>query len=431
MDSEANSELPAALPGETSAIASAKPLLGLPPSAGSIIARRFVSGLVDAGFVGAISAVTAIIFVICLNSGAQLLAVPSAKLMQIAVLAFAVGFVDSFCACGWLVSLLVITGSLSELVGYSEWYVWMVPLFINHLYHIVYDGSRQQATPGKRLMGLVVCGALGQRLLPHRLVLRQLLKFPSALLSCLPLVHIFTSKRSQMLHDVFVGSFILPKENPHVLANDDGQLRPANAQVATISRRIVASLLDSAVFCALLQLLQVPIILLLSHSLVTSDFAQPIVLIVILYVILPAIASILAVFLFAAFESSALQATPFKIIAGLKIAGQNGEVVTFSQSLVKQFNQSLAYLSLYPIFGLVWLIQLALPRAESSLSLIGFLVFYLVYGSILCITFRSGQTLLDRVCRRYVILDSAACSDSFSSSSDMVLSDKWRLDNKL
>ncbi len=64
MDSEANSELLAALPGEPSAIASAKPSGVLPPSAGSIIARRIVSGLLDAGFVGAISAVTAIIFVI-------------------------------------------------------------------------------------------------------------------------------------------------------------------------------------------------------------------------------------------------------------------------------------------------------------------------------------------------------------------------------
>lgn len=429
MDSEANSELLAALPGEPSAIASAKPSGVLPPSAGSIIARRIVSGLLDAGFVGAISAVTAIILVICLNSGAQLLAIPSAKLLQIAFLAFAVGFVDSVCACGWLVSLLGFIGSLSPLVGYSEWYVWVVPLFINHLYHIVYEASRQQATPGKRLMGLVVCGALGQRLLPHRLVLRQLLKFPAALLSCLPLVHMLTSKRSQMLHDVFVGSFILPKENPHVAANDDGQLRPASAQVATISRRIVASLLDSAVFCALLQLLQVPIILLLSRWLATSDFDQPMILAVILYVLFPAIASIIAVFLFAAFESSALQATPGKIVAGLKITGQNGEVVTFSQSLVKQFNQSLAYLSLYPILGLVWLLSLALPGAESLLWIIGFFVFYLVYGSILCITFRSGQTLLDRVCQRYVLLDSAARADSFASSSDRVLTDKWGLDN--
>ncbi len=315
------------------------------------------------------------------------------------------------------------------MVGYSEWYVWVVPLFINHLYHIVYEASRQQATPGKRLLGLVVCGALGQRLLPHRLVLRQLLKFPAALLSCLPLVHMLTSKRSQMLHDVFVGSFTLPKENPHVAANDDGQLRPASAQVATISRRIVASLLDSAVFCALLQLLQVPIILLLSRWLATSGFDQPMMLAVILYVLFPAIASIIAVFLFAVFESSALQATPGKIVAGLKITGQNGEVVTFSQSLVEQFNQSLAYLSLYPILGLVWLLSLALPGAESLLWIISFFVFYLVYGSILCITFRSGQTLLDRVCQRYVLLDSAACADSFASSSDRVLTDKWGLDN--
>lgn len=429
MDSEANSELPAALPGEPSAIVPANPSGGLPPSAGLMIARRFVSGLVDAGFVGAISSVTAIIFLVCLNSGGQLLAIPSAKLLQIAFLAFAVGFVDSFCACGWLVSLLGIIGSLSPLVGYGEWYVWVVPLFINHLYHIVYDASRQQATPGKQLMGLVVCGALGQRLLPHRLVLRQFLKFPSALLSCLPLVHMFTSKRSQMLHDVFVGSFILPKENPHVLANDDGQMRPASAQVATIRRRIVASLLDSTVFCALLLLLQAPIILLLSRWLATSDYDQPMILAVILYVLLPAIASIIAVFLFAIFESSALQATPGKIVAGLKIAGQNGEVVTFSQSLVKQFNQSLAYLSLYPILGLVWLLKLALPVAESWLWLVSFFVFYLVYGSILCITFRSGQTLLDRVCQRYVLLDSAACADSLASSSDRVLTDKWGLDN--
>jgi len=429
MDSEANSELPAALPGEPSVVVPAKPSVVLPPSAGSIISRRIVGGLVDAGFVGAISAVTAIIFAICLNSGAQLFAIPSAKLMQIAVLAFAVGFVDSFCACGWLVSLLGIIGSLSPFVGCSEWYVCLMPLFINHLYHIVYDASLQQATPGKRLMGLVVCGALGQQLLPHRLVLRQLLKFPSALLSCLPLVHMLTSKRSQLLHDVFVGSFILPKENPHVVPNDDGQLRPARAQVATIRRRIVASLLDSALFCALLQLLQAPTMLLLSRWLATSDFDQPMILMGILYVLFPAIASIIAVFVFAAFESSALQATPGKIVAGLRITGQNGETVTFTQSLVKQFNQSLAYLSLYPIFALVWLIKLALPGSESSLSLIGFLVFYLVYGFILCITFRSGQTLLDRVCRRYVLLDSAAYADSFASSSDRVIPDKWRLDN--
>jgi uncharacterized RDD family membrane protein YckC len=191
----------------------------------------------------------------------------------------------------------------------------------------------------------------------------------------------------------------------------------------------VASLLDSALFCALLQLLQAPIMLLLSRWLATSDFDQPMILMGILYVLFPAIASIIAVFVFAAFESSALQATPGKIVAGLKVTGQNGETVTFTQSLVKQFNQSLAYLSLYPILGLVWLVKLALPEAECVLSLIGFLVFYLAYGSILCITFRSGQTLLDRVCQRYVLLDSPACSDNLASSSERFLTDKWRLDN--
>jgi uncharacterized RDD family membrane protein YckC len=429
MDSEANSELPAALTGEPSAIAPAKTSGGLPLSAGSIIARRFVGCLVDASFVGAISAFTATILVMCVNGGFQPLSTTSANLFAISMLAFAIGFIDSFCACGWLVCLLGFLGLLSSLIGYCEWYVWLVPLLINHLYHIVYIASRQQATPGKRLMGLVVCGALGQQLLPHRLVLRQLLKFPSALLSCLPLVHMLTSKRSQLLHDVFVGSFILPKENPHVVPNDDGQLRPARAQVATIRRRIVASLLDSALFCALLQLLQAPIMLLLSRWLATSDFDQPMILMGILYVLFPAIASIIAVFVFAAFESSALQATPGKIVAGLKVTGQNGETVTFTQSLVKQFNQSLAYLSLYPILGLVWLVKLALPEAECVLSLIGFLVFYLAYGSILCITFRSGQTLLDRVCQRYVLLDSPACSDNLASSSERFLTDKWRLDN--
>lgn len=429
MDSDANSELPAALPGQHSLVSTAGTSAVVPPSAGAIIARRFVGCLIDAVLVGAVSAIAATILVFCVKSGIHTLPSTGAKLSEIFFVAAVVGFIDSFCACGWLVCLIGIVGGFSGLVGYSEWYVWLVPLLINHLYHIVYDGSKQQATPGKRLMGLIVCGALGQRLLAHRLILRQLLKFPSAFFTCLPLVHVLTSKRNQLLHDMFVGSFILPKENPHVVAPDDGQLRPEKARVATVYRRVAASLLDSAVFCAMMQLLQAPVMLLLARWLVTSDFDQPILAVVLFYVLLPAIASVFAVFLFAAFESSALQATPGKVVAGLRVAGLNGERITFTQSLTKQFNQSLAYLSLYPIFGLVWLIRLALPGAESVLSLIGFLVFYLAYGAILCVTFRSGQTLLDRVCERYVLLDSSVSSASLESASNGVLAEQWRMDN--
>ncbi|CAN5246015.1 hypothetical protein BH11CYA1_BH11CYA1_05440 [soil metagenome] len=310
------------------------------------------------------------------------------------------------------------------------WPAFLFPLLINHLYHIVYESSAQQATPGKRAMGLSVCGALGQRLLPQRLMFRHGLKFFSFILICVPLVHLLFSKRGQLLHDACVGSFILPKEYPQVVAPEEGLLRPHKAQVATVKHRIVASLFDSAVFCAIFQLILAPMVLLASRMLVGIDFGNSIFATAFLYVLLPFIASIAAVLLFAATEASALQATPGKIIAGLRVTGPNGRRITFSQALGKQFNQGLVYLSLYPIIFFAWAISAVFAAAESPVAIIAVCTYFFAYGMILCFTFKTGQTLLDRICERYVLLDTSALSYAFETPSDTArLTEKWRLES--
>ena len=411
---------------------SAARLANAAPSLAALSLRRFVALLIDSMLVGAISA--AVIAIPVFNGIDFAAETPLAvffRLLLICSASFIVGFIDSAFAFGWLLfPFCILTGFAPSLPVVQCWSICVLPLFVNHIYHAVYEGSAKQATPGKRFMGLFMCGAQGQRLLPQSFMLRHCLKFFTVVLSCLPLVHMASCKRSQLLHDVFVGSFVVPKECPLVVDLREGQLRPDKSQVASVKRRIVASMLDSVAFCAIMQIVLTPVVLIPTRLFARLDMSNAFLVMAIVCLLLPAIASLLTVLIYAAIESSALQATPGKIVAGLKVTGHNGQRITLAQSIVKQFNQCLAYLSLYPILGLVALLSKVLPTAESAISIIGVCVFYLAYGAMLCISFKSGQTLLDRVCERYVLLDSPAASHAFETPSDTVrLTEKWRLES--
>lgn len=82
-------------------------------------------------------------------------------------------------------------------------------IFVGFLYYSLFESSRWQATPGKRILKLYVTDLNGQRVTFARATLRN---FPKMIFSSIfPFVHLlagFTEKK-QALHDILAGCLVL------------------------------------------------------------------------------------------------------------------------------------------------------------------------------------------------------------------------------
>jgi uncharacterized RDD family membrane protein YckC len=84
----------------------------------------------------------------------------------------------------------------------------LVPVF-RSMYVTVMEASAQQASLGKRLLGLKVCAVSGERLSFYKSVLRNLCKWLSALTFGIGYLMGFLDRKQQCLHDKLAGTLVV------------------------------------------------------------------------------------------------------------------------------------------------------------------------------------------------------------------------------
>jgi uncharacterized RDD family membrane protein YckC len=90
-------------------------------------------------------------------------------------------------------------------VGENLWFVlWF-------LYHSVMESSREQATIGKRILGIIVCGSDGRRLTFPRAAIRTLAKVLSFLICGIGYVMPLLTPHRQALHDILTDAVVVRK----------------------------------------------------------------------------------------------------------------------------------------------------------------------------------------------------------------------------
>jgi uncharacterized RDD family membrane protein YckC len=94
---------------------------------------------------------------------------------------------------------MLILGSIVPVLGH---------FVIGLLYKPFFESSPAQATPGKRIMGIIVSDLNGNRMTIKTALKRYLISFVSLLLLCIGhIVALFTSKK-QTVHDLVAGTIV-------------------------------------------------------------------------------------------------------------------------------------------------------------------------------------------------------------------------------
>ncbi len=380
--------------------------------------KRSVACLIDGLIVGALSAATVYAFLAASNNLGD-----NAALMP-CICAFVIGFVDVVLACGGLLVIGALvaghTVSVNSIVFGAS-----TPLILNHLYHAIYESSANKATPGKEIMQLKVTVRDGGRLSFNAAMRRNFAKVLTVTVSIMPFIYLVAGNRRQMIHDRIAGAYVDTKKNvaANLMHAGAPNLVPEIAKIektacAGIGRRAVASILDSFLYYAIVQLTGSFCLVAMAHAVAHNAVIADVYIIIALLGFLCMLTTALTVSIFAACECSHLQATPGKLVAGIRVVSEDGGRISFIQALAKQFKQGLAYCSLYPILGIITLVSMALPDLGPILFLGGYLLFYVGYGLILCLSFKNGQTLMDRVCQRFVIRDLPPKSTTYGIAAD-------------
>ena len=79
------------------------------------------------------------------------------------------------------------------------------------LYHMFFESSMFQATPGKLFVGIAVTDLDGQRISPQRALARHLSKYASTFSFGVGYLIFFFSKKKQCLHDMLAKCLIVQK----------------------------------------------------------------------------------------------------------------------------------------------------------------------------------------------------------------------------
>jgi uncharacterized RDD family membrane protein YckC/phage FluMu protein Com len=101
-----------------------------------------------------------------------------------------------------LIEFILLGGTwMTDKMGFVVWFV----------YHSAFEGSTYQATFGKQLMGIVVCGCDGRRLNFPRAAIRTLAKLLSLLICGVGYLMPLLTLRKQALHDVLTDAVVVAK----------------------------------------------------------------------------------------------------------------------------------------------------------------------------------------------------------------------------
>jgi uncharacterized RDD family membrane protein YckC len=280
---------------------------------------------------------------------------------------------------------------------------------VNTLYNIlsVWLG---QTTLGKSVMGLRVSKEDGRRVGLIGSCVRSATKWLMPISIYVPLAY-FLCNRTQLIHDRIARTAVYPKTC--ALAAEPKDIDPnLQHRCASIPRRVVASCIDAVLFYTCESVVYITGIRLLLHSFMPG--VNPMLYVFIstaFFVGLPA-SALAAMVINATFECSHLQATPGKILAGIMVANLEGTRLNFRQAFEKQIIQAAAYISLFPVvitvYSAVMIAWAHIDHAENDLLAwvaVGFVAsFVLLYGTIVCVTFWRGQTLVDRLSKRVCLL---------------------------
>jgi len=371
-------------------------------------------------------------------------------LLSCGAFAFGIGFFDCLCSFGPIILVAAIGWWFFDLHASAN-HMWYLPgvivaitagasaFAVNAIYHVIFESSKLSATPGKSMIGLKVWGADGRPLSLLRASFRHALKQINLAAILCPVLLLWKCNRRQLAHDCLTRSYVLPavevKTEAEVIAMSDREtVSPAqvawghsreeaksiaanlppvdsNVEYPSLLRRALASVLDGILFYFIESAVCVTLAAVVSNWL--SPYGgiidwQTLNYIITLSVVVVSLTVPITMLVFAAFESSRLAATPGKIALGLKVTSLKGRKLTFWPAMVKQVVQGLTYMSLCPLFFLIFLgVTAAKVGNTGRIAGLCFVLFYLVYGALLCVTVAGArQTFIDKLSHRFVIKES-------------------------
>lgn len=405
---------------QTAQLASKQEVL-LPPVS-DLIKARSLAILIDGLVVGTISAIMCLVIYKAFPENVLL---SNWNIWLVAVGAFATGLLDVLISFAPVFGFFFIVAAFCFALptffdgtapnDLLPLLLWFGSLYLtNWLYHAHFE-SEMGATIGMRCLSLRIASASGQRISFLRATFRHVLKPLMVLVSVIPILYVLLGNRMQAIHDRIARVYILPanfQENPSSLVERIGtQISvPPNVQFAPLWRRVGSALLDAVMYYSVAYSFFYTLLIfdyenVAKTGLETSSmFSVAASLAVVAYLFSASIVTIL----FAAIEGSRLQSTLGKIVFGLKVVNPDGGPVNFFSAMQKQFVQSLTYISLMPVVFVPILSFSCYSGTSYGPQLVKFVVpiFYFAYGFLLCVTLFNGrQTVVDRLSRRYVIVD--------------------------
>jgi uncharacterized RDD family membrane protein YckC len=98
------------------------------------------------------------------------------------------------------------TGALDLLLRGVSWQSWF---FVWFFYNTALECSREQATLGKRMLGMFVCGVDGRRLTFARAAIRTLAKLASLAICGMGFITPLLTPKKQALHDLMTDAVVV------------------------------------------------------------------------------------------------------------------------------------------------------------------------------------------------------------------------------
>jgi uncharacterized RDD family membrane protein YckC len=403
-------------------------VLAAPSSAGRLFRRRIFAATIDGTVVGALSSIVVLVFlyyvVVILHN--KVAAIEHGPIATYYAGAFCYGFVDVLTGFGilfWPISMIAMAFWLSSgwpllLPRFELLMMMSAPVFINWLYHVISESSPKQATLGKAMMGLKVRSFRGDRPSVFRASVRHAAKSLMYVAAALPILY-FLCNRRQFLYDRIAGTEVDFKSERKVISAIDQHPQEVSVELrercAGIPRRIAASLVDCLLFYSCEFLISAAIVAIgFRFPLTASNLWQywPVILTLeccgyFSGVVLPMV-------IFAAFESSPLGATPGKILMSAYVSDLSGNKLTFAQACEKQLVQAASYASLIPVITILSVVLAAIAKATNCwfLPLGAVVAFPAGYLVLICVTFWRGQSVVDRISKRLVLVEQPIVSPS-------------------
>jgi uncharacterized RDD family membrane protein YckC len=348
---------------------------------------------------------------------------------------FCFAYADAITGSGLFLLPVFVLGTYFCVSYLSFWELGVYPFFamlINWIYHVGFEASPGAATPGKKILSLRLALCEGGRPGVKRLTIRHALKSITMLCSCcVPLACLFICNRRQLIHDKVALTLVGPVtelQEVRGATTTGGNASERDiaivGQPASILRRIVAAVIDGAVYSIGGAALTLSACALGARILpfLLADASYKVCLVsIVLLMLLSYSGSVLLITLgFALSEASSFQATPGKIVAGIRVTDLNGNALDFAQAFEKQLVQGLAYISVVFILCLVFAVAFAfrITFTQVPFAVIWYSLCYTIYGALVCVTFSRGQTVIDRLSGRMVVLDGPATTLSQRLSLD-------------